>query len=180
MKIKNYTSKKLQEADEIQNGDGESNASQETNTNTLYQTQDKNTDTTELSQQLVGFVNRKTQLKTQYDADIKVLNDQITILQKQRGDLQAADVQTDEQKQANKAKLIQTNIALNDLANKKLVKKTAYQQNIKNIEQQMVLINKTIAEQMRCMLKSALRLTILIIFHIVQKILNVEHSQRIL
>lgn len=146
MKIKFYTSKKLQEADEIQNGDGESNASQETNTNILNQTQDKNTDTTELSQQLVGFVNRKTQLKTQYDADIKVLNDQITLLQKQRGDLQAADAQTDEQAQANKAKLIQTNIALNDLANKKLVKKTAYQQNIKNIEQQMVLINKTIAE----------------------------------
>jgi predicted RNA methylase len=74
------------------------------------------------------------------------LNDQINLLQKQRGDLQAADVQTDEQAQANKAKLIQTNIALNDLANKKLVKKTAYQQNVKNIEQQMILINKTIAE----------------------------------
>ena len=35
---------------------------------------------------------------------------------------------------------------LNDLANKKLAKKTAYQQNVKNIEQQMILINKTIAE----------------------------------
>ena len=146
MKINIYTNKKLQEADEIQNGDGESNASQETNTNTVDQTQDKNTDTTELSQQLVAFVNRKIQLKTQYDTDIKVLNDQITLLQKQRGDLQAADVQTDEQAQANKAKLIQTNIALNDLTNKKLTKKTTYQQNIKNIEQQMVLINKTIAE----------------------------------
>lgn len=146
MKINIYTNKKLQEADEIQNGDGESNASQDTNINTVDQTQNKNTDTTELSQQLVAFVNRKTQLKTQYDTDIKVLNDQITLLQKQRGDLQAADVQTDDQAQANKAKLIQTNIALNDLANKKLAKKTAYQQNIKNIEQQMVLINKTIAE----------------------------------
>ena len=146
MKINIYTDKKLQEADEIQNGDGKSNASQETNVNAVDQTQDKNTDTTELSRQLVAFVNRKTQLKTQYDADIKVLNDQITLLQKQRGDLQSADVQTDEQAQANKSKLIQTNIALNDLANKKLVKKTAYQQNVKNIEQQMILINKTIAE----------------------------------
>jgi hypothetical protein len=148
MKINIYTDKKLQEADEIQNGDGESNASQETNINVVdqNQNQEQNTDTTELSQQLVAFVNRKTQLKTQYDADIKVLNDQITLLQKQRGDLQAADVQTDEQAQANKAKLIQTNIALNDLANKKLAKKTAYQQNVKNIEQQMILINKTIAE----------------------------------
>jgi hypothetical protein len=146
MKINIYTNKKLQEADEIQNGDGKSNVSQETNTNTVDQTQGKNTDTTELSQQLVAFVNRKTQLKTQYDADIKVLNDRITLLQKQRGDLQAADVQTDEQSQANKAKLIQINIALNDLANKKLAKKTTYQQNIKDIEQRMVSIDKTIAE----------------------------------
>ena len=146
MKINIYTNKKLQEADEIQNGDGKSNVSQETNTNTVDQTQGKNTDTTELSQQLVAFVNRKTQLKTQYDADIKVLNDQITLLQKQRGDLQAADVQTDEQSKANKAKLIQINIALNDLANKKLAKKTTYQQNIKDIEQRMVSIDKTIAE----------------------------------
>lgn len=146
MKINIYTNKKLQEADEIQNGDGKSNASQETNTTTVDQTQDQNTDTTELSQQLVAFVNKKTQLKTQYDADIKVLNDQITLLQKQRGDLQAAETQTDEQAQTNKAKLIQINIALNELANKKLVKKTAYQQNVKNIEQQMLLINKTIAE----------------------------------
>ena len=84
MKVNIYTSKKLQEADEIQNGDGESNASQETNTNTVDQTQVKNTDTTELSQQLVALVNRKTQLKTQYDTDIKVLNDQITLLQKQK------------------------------------------------------------------------------------------------
>ena len=38
MKINIYTSKKLQEADEIQNGDGASNASQETNTNTVDQT----------------------------------------------------------------------------------------------------------------------------------------------
>ena len=72
MKINIYTNKKLQEADEIQNGDGESNASQDTNINTVDQTQNKNTDTTELSQQLVAFVNRKTQLKTQYDTDIKV------------------------------------------------------------------------------------------------------------
>ena len=85
MKINIYTDNKLQEADEIQNGDGESNASQETNVNAVdqNQNQEQNTDTTELSQQLVAFVNRKTQLKTQYDDDIKVLNDQITLLQKQ-------------------------------------------------------------------------------------------------
>ena len=67
MKINIYTNKKLQEADEIQNGDGESNASQETNVNAVDQNQNKeqNTDTTELSQQLGAFVNRKTQLKTQ-------------------------------------------------------------------------------------------------------------------
>lgn len=146
MKYKVYRTKKLQEADEIQNSEGGSNASQDTNTKATDQPRDKNTDTTELSQQLVACVNRKTQLKTQYDVDIKVLNDQITLLQKQRGDLQAAEVQTDEQAQANKAKLIQINITLNDLANKKLTKKTTYQQNIKNIEQQMIIINKTIAE----------------------------------
>ena len=41
MKINIYTNKKLQEADEIQNGDGESNASQDTNINTVDQTQIK-------------------------------------------------------------------------------------------------------------------------------------------
>lgn len=143
MKINIYTDKKLQESDEIQNGKG-TNVSQETNTNSVIQNQ--NTDTTELSQQLVDFVNKKTQLKTQYDADIKVLNDQITVLQKQRSDLQATEAQTDDQAQTNKAKLIQINISLNDLANKKLTKKTTYQQNVKTIEQQMVNINKTIAE----------------------------------
>ena len=151
MKINIYTRKKLQEADEIQNGDGSPNISQETNTNSTDQSREQSVDITEPSKQLVDLINRKTKLKTQYDTDIKVFNDQITILQKQRSDLQAAGSQNSgpqnsEQVKANNAKIIQTNIALNDLANKKLAKKTAYQQEVKNIEQRMIDINKTIAD----------------------------------
>ena len=144
MKITVYTNNKLQEADEIQNDNGKSNISQETNVNSVDQS--KNTEMTEVSQKLVEFINKKAQLKTQYDNDIKTLNDQIAVLQKQRSDLQVADIKSDDQAQANKAKLIQTNIALNDLANKKLAKKTSYQQNITNIDQQIILLNKTVAE----------------------------------
>lgn len=151
MKINIYTRKKLQEADEIQNGDGSPNTSQETNTNSTDQSRDQSVDITEPSKQLVDLINRKTKLKTQYDADIKVFNDQITLLQKQRSDLQAAGSQNSgpqnsEQVKANKAKIIQTNIALNDLANKKFAKKTSYQQEVKNIEQRMIDLNKTIAD----------------------------------
>jgi hypothetical protein len=140
--------KKIEEADDVQNGTGETNASQDTNTDTNQQPTDTetNTETTEMSQQLVALVNRKTQLKTQYDSDIKVINDQITLLQKQRGDLQAANVENNEQAQINKGKIININVSLNELANRKLVKKTAYQKNVRDVEQQMLLINKEIAE----------------------------------
>ena len=139
---------KITEADDIQNGNGESNASQDTNTNGNTETKadGENVDTTELDAKLVQLINKKTALKNQYTADIKVINDQITLIQKQKSTLDATKPENDEQAQTNKAKSIQMSVQLVDLANKKLTRKTTYNNDIKAIEQQMVAINQDLAQ----------------------------------
>ena len=147
MKVNFY--KKITEADDIQNGNGETNASQDTNTTNTdnqEQPQEKNTDTTELDSQVVQLMNRKTALKNQYAADLKVFNDQIVLIQKQKSGLESTTPENDEQAQANKAKILQMNVSLVDLMNKKLVRKNTFNNDIKAIEQQLVTLNKDIAE----------------------------------
>ena len=147
MKVNFY--KKITEADDIQNGNGETNASQDTNTTNTdnqEQQQEKNTDTTELDSQVVQLMNRKTALKNQYAADLKVFNDQIVLIQKQKSGLESTTPENDEQAQANKAKILQMNVSLVDLMNKKLVRKNTFNNDIKTIEQQLVTLNKDIAE----------------------------------
>ena len=143
MKVVFYP-KKVTEADEIQDANASNGNSQETNDKT--QDTEKNTETTELDNQVVQLTNRKNVLKNNYNNDIKILNDQITALQNQKTNLGNVPAENNEQAAANRAKMIQINMQLIDLANKKLQRKNQYNNDVKGVDQQLVLINKEIAE----------------------------------
>ena len=133
------------EDDENQTG---SDSNNQNNDNKNGQNNNQNQDNdSEYVSQFNALINKKTQLKTQYNQDLKVLNDQIALLMQQRSDLKNAENKTEEQIQANKLKSLEINASINDKVNKKLVKKTTYQQNVKNIEQQLVILNGKIAEE---------------------------------
>ena len=143
MKVKFYN-KKITEADEIQDGNDSNGNSQETNDQN--QTVNTNTDTTELDNQVVQLTNRKNILKNTYNADIKVLNDQITALQNQKANIDNVQPENDDQAAANRSKLIQINMQLIELANKKNARKNLFNNDMKGVNQQLILINKEIAE----------------------------------
>lgn len=130
--------KKIDEADDIQNGNGEGNASQEVKVSDKQQ--DTNVDTSEINSKITALSGRKTQLKTQYSSDLKVLNDQITMLQKQKSELSETEPQTDEQAAVQKAKMININKQIIGLTNKKLARKTTYQNDVRGIEQNLVAL----------------------------------------
>ena len=143
MKVVFYP-KKVTEADEIQDANASNGNSQETNDNT--QNAENNTETTELDNQIVQLTNRKNALKNAYNSDIKVFNDQIVALQNQKANIDNAQPENNEQAAANRSKMIQINMQLIDLANKKLQRKNQYNNDIKGVDQQLVLVNREIAE----------------------------------
>ena len=134
--------KKITEADEIQNGNQPtSDDVQQSDT-----PQQNTVDLTDTNKKLADFAARKQQLKTKYSTEIKTLNDQITAIQQQLSELNSATAENDVQAAANKQQIVQFNVQLNDLVNKKLAKKIAYQNDVNNIEKQMVILNQTVAE----------------------------------
>ena len=143
--MKNKLYKNIYEADDIQSGDGGSNASQETNTNIQYDQQNNTTEITDLSKKIITLNNRKSKLKTQYASDLKIINDQIILYDKDRGELASSKPNDKEQEKINQTKYIQLNNKINELINRKLTLKTQLQQNLKNIEMEMVNVNKDIA-----------------------------------
>lgn len=137
--------KKIDEADEIQNGNGDSNASQDVNVRD-DQSQERNTETSEINTQINMWTSRKSQLKTQYSADLKPINDQITLLQKQKSDLESDVPQNDEQAAAQRSKMININKQIIELVNRKLVRKTTYQNDVRNAEQNLVSLYRQQAD----------------------------------
>jgi hypothetical protein len=139
--------KKIEEADEVQNGNGDPNTSQEVNTNSdNQQNKDNDSETTDLTQKLDGLMSMKAQYKAKYDAELKTINAQIILNQQQRANIQSTNIENDEQAQAVKGKLIKINSDINGLLKRKLEAKKAYQQNIKNVEDQILLNNAGLAE----------------------------------
>jgi len=137
--------KKIDEADDIQNGNGDSNASQDVNVRD-DQSQERNTETSEINTQINMWTSRKSQLKTQYSVDLKPINDQITLLQKQKSDLESDIPQNDEQSAAQRSKMININKQIIELVNRKLVRKTTYQNDVRNAEQNLVSLYRQQAD----------------------------------
>ena len=144
MKIELNT-KKINEDDDIQNGNGESNASQDVNVNNTEK-QSQNTDTSEVNTTIDNLMGEKMRLKTQYSQDLKTINDQIVLLQKQKTELDSEPTQNDEQAAAQRAKIIGINKNIIELVNRKLARKTTYQNDVRNIEQNLVGLYKQQAD----------------------------------
>lgn len=134
--------KKITEADEIQNGN-QSTSDDVQNSNSAQQ---NTVDLTDTQKKLADLTARKQQLKTQYGTDIKTINDQITVIQQQRSDLDTSPTENDDQAAAKATKVVQLNSQLNDLANKKLLRKISYQNDVNNVEKQMVVLNQVLAD----------------------------------
>ena len=145
-KNKRYFNRKLQEADEIQNDKGGSNVSQETNVDDNSHTKPNTTDTADLVKQVSDELNYKTKLKTLYNTELKRINDQIALLQKDKSDIYAIDNQNDEQAKSNKEKITELNKKINILLADKLAKKKVYQENIIKSENRILNFNTTIAD----------------------------------
>lgn len=141
---------KIEEADEIQDGNGDTNASQEIKTDIQNkedgdQSGSYSSDVTDLQQDASDIMTKKTQLKTQYQTNLKYVNDQTSAIIKQRNDLEDIAPENDEQADITKNKIIQSNVLINTLLNKKLMLKNTYQMNIKNLDQKLMGINQKIA-----------------------------------
>lgn len=133
--------KKITEADEIQNANQSTSDDVQQNNNAQQNT----VDLTDTNKKLADLTAAKQQLKTKYSTDIKTFNDQITAIQQQLSTLNSTPSENDAQENTKKAQIVQFNIQLNDLANKKLLRKITYQNDVNNIEKQMTILNQTIA-----------------------------------
>ena len=141
MKIELHT-KKIDEADDIQDGgEGKSNISQDLDVRD-QQPSSANTDTSEINIKINDLSGQKMRLKTQYAQDLKTINDQIVGLQKQKTTISSTPTQNGEQITEQKTKITKINKNIVELVNRKLTRKTTYQNDVRNIEQNLVGLYK--------------------------------------
>ena len=144
MKIELHRTKKIDEADDIQDGNGETNASQDINQ--PKENHENNVDTSEYNSKISQLSNLKMAKRTQYSQELKVINDQIALLHQNKTRIAANPVDNDEQKTSVKNELVKINGQIAELLYRKLQKKITYQNAVRDIEGQICTLYKEYAK----------------------------------
>ena len=120
-------------------------------------TNDQNTDVTNSStnnsmldmqnSQLSKLMNDRVKRKTDYQAELKKVNDGMIILQKNISDLESVTPENDEQARINKQNIMRFNKLMADKLQVKLRLKQVYRQDINKIDQMILALEIAIADQ---------------------------------